>query len=122
MSVRVTSTSAASAAARLRAARQHLTDLVSRLGNGGLAAAAAMPALRGAIDQHAAAIRDTISDGWRVPGVAALAGYAAGMRDRGSEHCWQVPAAEDVHWPTADWPVLRLVAVCWLARQAGFAA
>lgn len=117
-SLRVTS---APGAARRPAARQFLTDLAALLGRGGLAVAAATPGLLAAIDQHAAAIRDTIGDGWRVPGAAALAGYAQGLRDRGAAHLWEVPSADQVHWPTAEWPVLRLVAVCALARQAGIA-
>ena len=92
---------------------------MARLGLGGLAAAASRPGLLAAVDQHAAAVRDTLSDGWRLPSAAALAGYAAGLRDRAAEHRWVVPVAEEVDWSFAEWPVVRLVAVCALARQAG---
>ncbi len=110
-----------SATAHLRAAREHLVQLICRFGRGGLAAAAARPWLLAAVDQHRAAIRDTLGDGWRLPSVAALAGYAAGLRDRGVEHLWSVPDTKEFDWTFADWPVVRMLAVCSLAREAGVA-
>jgi hypothetical protein len=109
------------AAARVRAAREHLVHLASRLGRGGIAAAHSRPGLLAALDQHTAAIRDRLGDGWRVPSAAALAGYAAGLRDRAAEHSWTVPSSDEIDWAFAEWPVLRFVAVCALAREAGVA-
>jgi hypothetical protein len=111
----------ASAAACLRSARELLSHLISRLGRAGLTAASTRPGLLAALDQHIAAVRDALGDGWRIPSVTALAGYAAGLRDRAAEHRWEVPAADEVEWTFAPWPVLRIVAVCALADQAGAA-
>jgi hypothetical protein len=108
-------------AARLRAASEHLRQLASRLGRAGLAAASSRPGLLAALDQHRAAVRDTLGDGWRVPTAAALAGYAAGVRDWATEHRWVVPTVDEIDWANASWPVLRLVAVCDLAGDAGVA-
>jgi hypothetical protein len=105
----------------LRAARDYLIRLVTQLGRAGLAAAAARPGLLAALDQHRAAVRDVLTDGWRIPSATALAAYATGLRDRGAEHCWAVPREDEVDWTFADWPVLRLLAVCALAREAGIA-
>lgn len=94
---------------------------MSWLGRGGLAAASVRPGLLAAVDQHIAAVRDVLTDGWRIPSITALAAYAAGLRDRAAEHRWKVPASDEVDWTFAPWPVLRIVAVCALATQAGAA-
>jgi hypothetical protein len=78
-------------AARLRAAREHLVHLVSRLGRGGISAARSRPGLLAAPD------------------------------DRAAEHSWTAPSADEIDWSFAEWPVLRLLAVCALARESGVA-
>jgi len=107
-----------SPAEQVRAARAVLTALDDRLGSAGLAAASVLPGLSAAIDQHAAAIRDALSDGIRAPGLVALAGYVEGIRDQGLALDWRIPAAHNVHWPNAEWPVVRLLAVSALAQWA----
>ncbi|WP_089010216.1 DUF6401 family natural product biosynthesis protein [Micromonospora viridifaciens] len=100
-----------------RAARSTLTALAGSVGTAGLAAAAADPGLLAVIDQHAAAVRDSLHADRRPLTVAALAGYAEGVRAAAVEHGWQ-PPAEPVDWSRRpDWPLARLVAVCALARR-----
>jgi hypothetical protein len=42
------------------------------LGTAGMAAARQVPALLAILDQHAAAVRDSVGDGWAVPGPPRL--------------------------------------------------
>ncbi len=84
-----------------------LRSLIAQVGEAGLAAAAALPWLRATVDQHAAAVRDTLTPGVGRPTVVALAGSARGLL-AGS----QPPAA------AVDWLTSRVLAVCWLAGRA----
>ncbi|MGW9197355.1 DUF6401 family natural product biosynthesis protein [Micromonospora chersina] len=97
------------------AARSSLTTLTAVVGTAGLAAAAANPGLLAAVDQHAAAVRDSLHGDHRPLTVAALAGYAEGMRDAAREHGWE-PTAEPIDWSEPDWVLTRLLAVCLLTR------
>ncbi|MEU1688826.1 DUF6401 family natural product biosynthesis protein [Micromonospora sp. NPDC005707] len=97
------------------AARSSLTTLTAAVGTTGLAAAAANPGLLAAVDQHAAAVRDSLDGDRRLLTVAALAGYAEGVRDAAREHGWQ-PPVEPVDWSEPDWLLTRLLAVCLLTR------
>lgn len=134
-----------------RSAREVLQELMSSLGSGGLRAAADNSRLLAAIDQHAAAIRDSLtaavgaadgppSTNGPAPDVvpeaapadlthagaaplslASLAGYAEGIRETAMTHGWRPPTGP-VAWSTAegeDWILLRLLAVCALARNLG---
>lgn len=65
------------------------------------------PGLLAAVDQHAAAVRDAIP---LEPG--HLADYLLGFLDELHEQGWRPSDPE-------PFPVLRLMAVCWLAEQAG---
>ncbi|MCW3842827.1 DUF6401 family natural product biosynthesis protein [Micromonospora yasonensis] len=98
------------------AARATLTTLTAALGTAGLAAAVANPGLLAVVDQHAAAVRDSLHGDHRPLTVAALAGYAEGIRAAAREHGWQAPAAP-VDWSQPDWLLTRLLAVCALARS-----
>ncbi|HEX5595977.1 MAG TPA: DUF6401 family natural product biosynthesis protein [Micromonosporaceae bacterium] len=132
---------AMAAQAAVGSSRSVLTGLMASIGSSGLAAAARQPALLALIDQHSAAVRDSLrntaepngGDGpmaqvtldqlaapRRVTQVA-LAGYAEGVRDVALEHGWQPPTApvDLVDWPNADWVLIRLLAVCALARDSG---
>jgi hypothetical protein len=100
---------------RLAAARAALAELAHRVGTPGLAAAAALPGLLAAIDQHAAALRDLLGDGTRPPSPIGLAGYADGLRDMAGDLGWQLPQPDQVKWARAPWLLVRLVAVCQLA-------
>nr|WP_243420816.1 DUF6401 family natural product biosynthesis protein [Micromonospora globispora] len=48
--------------------------------------------------------------------VAALAGYAQGVRAAALEHGWE-PPADLTDWSEPDWLLTRLLAVCALARS-----
>ncbi|GGJ86041.1 hypothetical protein GCM10010123_14550 [Pilimelia anulata] len=99
--------------AATRTARTALTDLMDTIGHRGLAAAEIAPGLGAAIDQHAAAVRDSLA-GDTVPLTAsALAGYARGLRESAAGHGWRVPEGP-VDWTRADWVCTRLLAVCAL--------
>jgi hypothetical protein len=104
-----------------RSARRVLTRLHEQVGTAGLAAAAAIPALGAAVDQHAASVRDILTTGVE-PGVAVagsvlLAGYAQGVLDHLRETGTPLHApADPAAWLAADWPSVRLLAVCSLAK------
>ncbi|RIV39595.1 DUF6401 family natural product biosynthesis protein [Micromonospora radicis] len=93
--------------------RTTLVALANAVGLDGLAAAADLPGLLAAVDQHAAAVRDSLRVGQRPLSAAALAGYAEGIRSAAAEHGWQPPAAP-LDWSEADWVLVRLLAVCAL--------
>lgn len=96
------------------AARTTLTSLIAAVGTAGLAAAHANPGLLAEVDQHAAGVRETLDGDRRPLTVAALAGYAEGLRDAAAEHGWTPPAEPD--WSAPDWTLTRLLAVCLLTR------
>ncbi len=104
-------------------ARKILTRLHKTHGVPALAAAAELPALSAALDQHAAAVRDILTLGVeesaRVPVSVLLAGYARGLldhvreaaADRGAPMTSAAP--DDLgSWANADWVQLRLASVC----------
>src|SRR2546427_8578972 len=100
---------------RLAAARATLADLTARIGTAGLAAAATRPGLAAAVDQHAAALWDLLSEGEPAPSPIGLAGYADGLRDMASGLGWHLPQPSHVDWDAAPWLLVRLVAVCQVA-------
>ncbi|MEU5944921.1 DUF6401 family natural product biosynthesis protein [Micromonospora sp. NPDC047465] len=99
-------------------ARATLALLSASVGVEGLAAAAARPGLLALVDQHAAAVRESLDGDRRSLSAAALAGYAEGVRAAALEHGWE-PAAAPVDWSEPDWLLTRLLAVCALARSLG---
>ncbi|GAA4684399.1 DUF6401 family natural product biosynthesis protein [Phytohabitans rumicis] len=107
--------SAFTSRAATRSARTALTALMSAIGADGLDAAARHPGLLAAVDQHAAAIRDSLFGDLRPLTAIHLAGYAEGVRDAAAEHGWHLPETP-VDWHTPDWVLTRLLAVCHLAR------
>ncbi len=98
----------------VRAARSHLALLTASVGAPGLAAAAARPGLLALVDQHAAAIRDSLDGDRRPLTPAALSGYAEGVRETARAHGLLPEGAADFTAP--DWVLVRLLAVCALAR------
>ncbi|HEX5540237.1 MAG TPA: DUF6401 family natural product biosynthesis protein [Micromonospora sp.] len=119
----------------IRSARSVLDTLMASIGSAGLAAAARQPALRAMVDQHAAAVRDRLGGnaaaaatsgelvladflavGRRSFTPVTLAGYAEGVCDAAIEHGWQA-TTDPVDWSEPDWVLLRLLAVCVLARD-----
>lgn len=95
-------------------------DVLSLLANAlgsGLAAAAHSPRLLGLLDQHAAAVRDSLRGGGRPLSAVVLARYAQGVRDAAQEHGW-LPPDGPVDWASADWVLTRLLAVHALGRRS----
>lgn len=102
--------------AATRSARSALSGMMSAFGAAGLDAAARHPGLLAAIDQHAAAIRDSLLGDLRPLTPVHLAGYAEGVRDAAAEHGWHLPEGP-IDWSMgADWVLTRLLAVCHLAH------
>lgn len=80
----------------------------------GLLDTAPPPWMTAQIDQHAAAVRTSIQrDGVRLSR-RSLAHYVRGFLDGTLERGW---ASDDTEY---DWETLRLMAVCWLAKEQGF--
>lgn len=101
-----------------QSARRMLTHLDVRIGGPGMAAAADVPGLTAAVDQHAAAVRDILAigvDGPAVVGVIPLAGYARGLLDHARTMGW--PIGAPMGWAEVNWLTTRLLAVCDLARR-----
>jgi hypothetical protein len=107
-------------------ARRWLHKLHEDIGVAGLAAAAAMPGLAAAVDQHAAAVRDNTTLGMEssaaVAGLVLLAAYARGLLEHAHQHESALPEPRRPGWAHADWLTVRLVAVCAVAKEHGKAA
>lgn len=98
-----------------RSAQSTLTGLMTSIGDTGLPAAALLPGLLAAVDQHAAGIRDSLTADERPVTVVVLAAYAEGVRDAAFKHGWQAPQGP-IDWAEDDWVLRRLLAVCHLVR------
>ncbi|NEW26302.1 DUF6401 family natural product biosynthesis protein [Nocardia cyriacigeorgica] len=111
-----------------QSARRSIKRLHTMYGAPALAAAAQLPALSAALDQHAAAVRDILQFGVNphhgTSPVVLLTAYARGLLDEvrasapvplGHEDTVPGPPVVPVDhadWSEADWMVLRLAAVC----------
>ncbi len=93
-----------------------LTWLMGEMGRRVFADMATSPGLVGAVDQHAAEVRDAIGNVGEVLGVDSLTRYLHGFVDGARERGW-APAIQP---PGYDWEMIRLAAICWLAREHGF--
>jgi hypothetical protein len=114
---------AATVAAHLPAGA-YLDEMMARVGVDGLAAAFAEPALLARIDQHAAAVRESLRDAGRCADAAGLAAYARSIA-AGSVRAGRplpepgfAPMAP-AEWLAAEFPLMRLVAVCLIAESEG---
>jgi hypothetical protein len=107
--------SGAAARAALRSAHASLTELHDTVGVSGLVAAGDNPGLMSVVDQHSAGIRDSLSADVRPLTAVLLAAYAEGVRDAAFTHGWRPPVGE-IDWSENDWVLVRLLAVCALAR------
>jgi hypothetical protein len=87
---------------------------MASVGYSGLSAARKQPGLLATLDQHAAATRESLSQGDRPLTAVALAAYAEGVRDAAYRHGWRAPSGS-VDWNDADWVLHRLLAVCMLS-------
>jgi hypothetical protein len=102
-------------------AQRWLAGLMDQVGTTGLAAAATLPALLAAVDQHAAGVRDILLLGVEGSAAAAaavlLAGYAKGLLDQAGTDGHRLRAAVGECWHRADWLTVRVLAICALSRD-----
>ncbi|MFC6880310.1 MULTISPECIES: DUF6401 family natural product biosynthesis protein [Actinomadura] len=86
---------------------EELGLLVRDIGDAGVAEMAGSPGLAAAVDQHVAAVRSEVG----AAGPDELMGYLHAFAENAFNRGW---------WPasTSDWEFLRIVAVCWMLRQA----
>jgi hypothetical protein len=97
-----------------------LDDLMAWVGVDGLVAALRSPGLLAAVDQHSAAVREALIARGGGVDAAGLTGYARSVIAAAHRMGRPLPAqADDVAWPRAGWHLLRLVAVCAVADDAG---
>jgi hypothetical protein len=94
-------------------ARQYLDQIMALVGVDGLVEALSTPGLLAQVDQHAAAVRESIRAAEKPVGPAALASYARSVLAVHQRCGRDLPSAVD--WTTPGWTVLRLLAVCSMA-------
>ncbi len=102
----------------------YLDGLMAWVGVDGLAAAFAEPGLLAVVDQHAAAVRESLRGAGRPIGADGLVAYARSVVFAAVRMGSPLPAAGSAPttvagWRGAGWPLLRLVAVCLIAESAG---
>ncbi|MBG0568511.1 DUF6401 family natural product biosynthesis protein [Actinoplanes aureus] len=105
-------------------AAAYLDEMMARVGVDGLTAAFAEPALLALVDQHAADVREALHDAGRVADAGGLASYARSIAAGAVRAGRSIPEpgaapATPTEWLSADWTLLRLVAVCLIAEAAG---
>lgn len=99
----------------LVSAQSSLDHLMAKVGVDGIVAALRSPWLLAALDQHVAAIREGLSVAGREVDAVSLARYARSVRTVAGADDHDLPDGNLVDWRTAEWYLLRLVAVCALA-------
>ncbi|HEV7898381.1 MAG TPA: DUF6401 family natural product biosynthesis protein [Planosporangium sp.] len=96
-----------------------LDQLRSRIATSGMDAVRGRPALLAEVDQHAAAVRDALTEVTGRITAVGLAAYADGVSDAAAGHGWRLPVNPDgPEWSSPSWPLLRLLAVCVVAEAA----
>lgn len=105
--------------ARVLTAHAVLDHLMATVGVDGLVAALRNPGLMAAVDQHAAAVRESIRGSDRAVDLVSLAGYARSVLALLNRHGYSIPHPGAIDWSRANSHVLRLVAICALAEGAG---
>jgi hypothetical protein len=98
-------------------ARLYLDRVMALVGVDGLAEALAAPGLLAQIDQHAAAVRNSLWSADKDLNPISLAGYARSVLAVHQRHGRPTPEPSSVDWANPGWTVLRLVAVCSLAES-----
>ncbi|GAA3741120.1 DUF6401 family natural product biosynthesis protein [Salinactinospora qingdaonensis] len=91
-----------------------LSRLSHDFGQFGLLGAHATPGLTAELDQHAAAVRDAIEHGGARISRQSLTHYLHGFLDGCRERGWFSAAIE------YEWELLRLLAICRMAKEYGF--
>ncbi|GAA1633850.1 DUF6401 family natural product biosynthesis protein [Actinoplanes couchii] len=110
----------AASVAAVRPAGAYLDEMMARVGVDGLTAAFAEPGLLALVDRHAAAVRDALLDAGRPVDAEGLAAYARSLAAAAVRSGRPLPEPGDApttvaEWAAADFPLLRLVAICLLA-------
>jgi hypothetical protein len=111
------------AAALADPARALLDEMMARVGVDGLVAAHADTGLLAQVDQHAAAVRDALAHAGREVDAEGLASYARSIAAAANRMGRPIPEPGRAYvdgpaWLTAEWHLLRLVAVCMIAESA----
>lgn len=91
-----------------------LSKLWRDFGAFGLYAAVAEPRLTAELDQHAAAVRDSIERDGVALSRRSLTHYLHGFLDGCRERGWDSDSVE------FDWETIRLLAIGRMARESGF--
>lgn len=104
-------------------ARALLDEMMARVGVDGLAAALSDTGLLAQVDQHAAAVRESLHDAGRPVDAEGLAAYAKSIAAAADRMGRPVPQPGHAYvsgsaWLTAEWHLMRLVAVCLIAESA----
>lgn len=99
-------------------ARFYLDQVMAMVGVDGLVEALKQPFLLAKVDQHAAAVRQSLTAAGKGIDSISLAGYARSVIAVHQRHGRALPTPDSVDWSDADWTVLRLVSVCSLADAA----
>ncbi|MGH3243942.1 MAG: DUF6401 family natural product biosynthesis protein [Spirillospora sp.] len=88
-----------------------LSLLVRDIGDAGVAEMAGSPGLAAAVDQHVAGLREELGSPGAAPGEGELMGYLQDFAEDAFHRGW---------WPddTRDWEFVRIVALCWMMRDA----
>jgi uncharacterized protein DUF6401 len=99
-----------------------LDDLMARVGVDGLAEALAHPALLAAVDQHAAAVRESLRTAGRPVDAGSVSAYARSVMAAVERMGRRLPEPGEADlgagWLRAEWHLLRLLGVCALAEEA----
>jgi hypothetical protein len=101
------------------AARQYLDQIMAMVGVDGLVEALSSPGLLALVDQHTAAVRDSIVSAGKPIDPISLSGYARSVLAVHERHGRPLPSPSTVSWERPEWTVVRLVAVCSLADAEG---
>lgn len=95
-----------------------LDQLRARIATSGMDAVRSRPALLAEVDQHAAAVREALTEAAGRISTVGLAAYADGVVDAAGGNGWQLPPDPDgPEWSAPSWPLLRLLAVCVVAES-----
>jgi hypothetical protein len=101
-----------------------LDEMMARVGVDGLAAALGDPGLLAQVDQHAAAVRESLHHAGRTVDASGLAAYARSVTAAADRMGRPVPQPGHAYisgsaWLAAEWHLVRLVAVCMIAEGEG---
>lgn len=104
-------------------ARTLLDEMMARVGVDGLVAAHGDPGLLAQLDQHAAAVRDALAAAGRPLDATGLAAYAKSIAAAATRMGRPVPDPGHAYlsgtaWLSAEWHLMRLVAICMIAESA----